>query len=149
MQLMHMAVPWSRIGIFRNEHTRSTPLDHKLMFLCISYYLSAFGTVCFALRKSVQNGPNLCKSSCHEVASEFFATNTPDPPYWTINLCFGVIHTIWVHFGPFGWLTKLRAKRAKLVQKFVPKSRGGIFHNECTRSTPLDPKLMFFSFCTI
>ena len=29
---------------FRNEHTRSTPLDPKLMFWCISYYLGAFGT---------------------------------------------------------------------------------------------------------
>ena len=33
-----------------------------------------------ALQNSVQNGPNQCKSSCHEVASEFFRTNTPDPP---------------------------------------------------------------------
>src|SRR6185436_18715827 len=38
-----------------------------------------------ALRNSVQNGPNLCKSLCHEVALEFFATNTPDPPHWTLN----------------------------------------------------------------
>jgi len=36
MQLMHKAVPWSRIGIFRNEHTRSTQLDPKLMFWCVS-----------------------------------------------------------------------------------------------------------------
>ena len=46
--------------------------------------------------------------------------------------------------GSFGWLTKLGAQRAELVQKFVPRSRVGIFHNECTRSTPLDPKLMFW-----
>ena len=37
---------------------------------------------------------------------------------------------------------KLGVKRAELVQKFVPLSRGGIFHNERTRSTPLYPKLM-------
>ena len=35
----------SRIGIFRNERTRSTPLDSKLMFWCVLYYLGAFGTV--------------------------------------------------------------------------------------------------------
>ena len=40
-------------------------------------------------------------------------------------------------------LTKLGAKRAELVQKFVPGSRVGIFRNERTRSTPLEPKLMF------
>jgi len=39
---------------------------------------------------------------------------------------------------------KLGAKRAELVQKFVPRSRFGIFCNERTRSTPLDPKLMFW-----
>ena len=46
--------------------------------------------------------------------------------------------------GPFGCLTKLDAKRAKLVQKFVPRGRVGIFCNERTRSTPLDPKLTFW-----
>ena len=50
-----------------------------------------------------------------------------------------------MHSGPFGCLTKLGAKRAELVQKFVPRSRDGIFRNEHTRSTPLDPKLTFWS----
>ena len=55
-----------------------------------------------------------------------------------------------MHFILFGciWdsllVTTLDSKWAKLVQKFVPRSRVGIFHNECTRSTPLDPKLMFW-----
>ena len=44
---------------------------------------------------------------------------------------------------PFGCLTKLGAKRAELVQKVVPRSRVGIFRNEHTRSTLLDPKLTF------
>src|SRR6185312_7868379 len=54
-----------------------------------------------------------------------------------------MFRTIWVHSGPFGCLTKLGAKRAELVQDFVPRSRFGIFRNEGTRSTPLDPKLTF------
>jgi len=37
--------PRSRVGIFCNELSRSTPLDRKLMFWCISYYLDAFRTV--------------------------------------------------------------------------------------------------------
>jgi len=49
-----------------------------------------------------------------------------------------------VHLGPFGCLKKLGAKRAELVQKFVPRSRVGTFRNECTPSTPLDPKLVFW-----
>ena len=49
--------------------------------------------------------------------------------------------TILVHLGLFGCLTELGAKRAELVQKFVPRSRVGIFRNKRTRSTPLNPKL--------
>ena len=86
-ELVQKFVARSRIVIFRNERNRYILLDRKLMFWCISYN---FG----ALR-------------------------------------------------PFGWVTKLGAKRAELVQKFVPRSRFKIFRNECTRSTPLDPKLMF------
>src|SRR6185437_9102061 len=56
----------------------------------------------------------------------------------------GAFRTIWVHSGPFGCLTKLGAKRAELVQKFVPRSHVGIFRNECIGSTPLDHKLMFW-----
>jgi len=55
-----------------------------------------------------------------------------------------------VYSGPFGFLTKLGAKRAELVQKFVPRNRVGLFPNKRTRSTPLDSKLTFWCvFCTI
>ena len=87
-ELVQKFVPRSRIEVFHDEGTRSTPLDPKLMFWCISYYLGAFGTVWL--------------------------------PYET------------------------SAKRAELVQKFVPRSRVGIFRNERTRSTPFDPKLTFW-----
>ena len=73
-----------------------------------------------------------------------FATNAPDPPYWTLTSCFGVFHSIWVYLGQFGCITKLSAKWAKLVQMFVPRSRVGIFRNERTRSTPLDSKHIFW-----
>ena len=76
----------------------------------------------------------------NEVASEFFATNTPDPSHWTLKLCFGVIRTIWVHLEPFGCPTELGTKRAEIVQKFLPRSRVGIFRNERTQSSPLDTK---------
>ena len=110
-----------------------------VLFGCIRYRL-------VALRNSVLNVPNLCKSSCHEVASEFFATNAPDPPHWTLNKNFGAFRTIWLHSVSFGCLTKLGAKHAQLVQKFMPRSRVGLFRNERTRSTPLEPKLTFWCF---
>jgi hypothetical protein len=51
------------------------------------------------------------------------------------------------HFGPFHYRTKVDAKLAELVQlthMFAKKSRIRIFRNERTRSTPLDPKHMFW-----
>ena len=69
--------------------------------------------------------------------------NAPDPTYSTLNLHFGAFSTVSVHSGPFGFLTKLGAKRAELVQKFVQRSRVEIFRNERTRSTPSDHKLTF------
>ena len=66
--------------------------------------------------------------------------STPCDP----NLTFWCVRTIWVYSGLFGCLTKLDAKRAELVQKFVPRSCIGIFRNKSIRSNPLDPKLMFW-----
>ena len=60
-----------------------------------------------------------------------------------------MFRTIWVHSGPFSLLSKIGAKRAELVQKFVPRSGVGIFRNECTRSTPFDPKLTFWCVRTV
>ena len=161
---------------------------HFIKFWCI-------GDRLVDLLNSVQNGPNWYKSSCHEVASEFFATNAPNPPHWTLNSCFcvfckfGAFVTVWLsyetrcktgrtrtkvrgtkshrnfsknertrsipsdpklmfrcvsyNFGALGivWLSyKSRCKTFVIVQKIVPRSRVGIFRNERTRSTPLDPK---------
>ena len=81
-------VPRTHVKIFRNDHTRSTPLDHKLMFWCVLYYLVAF---------------------------------------WTV----------WLPYGT-------RCKIGRTSKKLVPRSRVGIFRNDRTRSTPLDPKLTFW-----
>jgi len=51
------------------------------------------------------------------------------------------------HLGAFGTVKlpyETRAKRSKLVQKFMPRSCIELFRNERTRSAPLDPKLMFW-----
>ena len=83
-ELVQEFVPRSRIGIFRNECTRSTPYDPKLMFWCVSYHLGAFGTVRMPYETRGKTG-RTCKSSCHEVASEFFTTNPLDPLHWSLN----------------------------------------------------------------
>ena len=83
-ELVQKFVPRSRIGIFRNERTRSTPSDPKLMFWCVSYYLGAFGTVWLPYVLGAKRD-QLVQKFGHEVASEFFATNAPDPPRQTLN----------------------------------------------------------------
>src|SRR6185436_8532726 len=118
------------------SQTRSTPLDPKLKILVHFVLFGCIWDCLVALRNSVQNGPNYCKSSCHEVASEFFATNAPNPPHWTLNSCFGAFCTILVHLGPYGYLANLGTKRTELVQKFVPRSRIGMFRK---RKHPIHP----------
>ena len=137
VELVQKFVPRSRIGIFRDEHTRSTPYNPKLMFWCVSYHLGAFGTVRMPYETRGKTG-RTCKSSCHEVVSEYFATNPLDPLHWSLNSCFGVFRIVWVFLRPF------RAKHSELVHKFVPRTRVGIFRNESTQSTQWDPKLMFW-----
>jgi hypothetical protein len=53
------------------------------------------------------------------------------------------------HFGPFRYCTKVDAKLVELVlltHKSAKRCSVGKFRNERTRSTPLDPKLMFWGF---
>ena len=54
-----------------------------------------------------------------------------------------------MHMVPFGCITELGANRAEQVQKFVPRSRVGIFRNE-TAVPPHRPLNRHFdAFCTI
>ena len=76
--------------------------------------------------------------------SEFFEMNAPDPPHWTLNSRFGAFRTIRVHLGSFGCLTKLGAKRAEVMQKFVPWSSVGIFYNK-----PFDLPHWILTSCSI
>jgi hypothetical protein len=51
------------------------------------------------------------------------------------------------HVGPFRYCTIVDAKLAELVplaHKFAKQSRVGIFRIERIRSTPLDPKVIFW-----
>ena len=44
-ELVQKFVPRKRVGVFRDERTRSNPLDPKHMFWRISYRLGAFATI--------------------------------------------------------------------------------------------------------
>ena len=103
VQLMHKFVPWNGIGIFHNEHTRSTPLDPKLMFYCVSYHLGAFWTVSLPYETRCKTGRTSAKVRATKSSRIVFATNAPNPPYWTFKLMFwcilyrfGAFTTIWL-----------------------------------------------------
>ena len=61
----------------------------------------------------------------------------PKLTFWCVLYYLGAFGTVWLPY-------ETRCKKAELVQKFGPRSSVGIFHNERTHSTPLDPKLMFW-----
>ena len=140
---MQKFVPRSRVRIFRNESTRSTPLDPKLTFWCVSYYFGSFGTVWLSYETRCKTGRTSAKVRATKSRRNFLHERTQSTPL-DPKLTFWCVSYYLSAFGTFGCLTKLGAKRAELVQKFVPRSRVGIFGNECTRSTPLDPKLVFW-----
>ena len=59
-----------------------------------------------------------------------FRNEAPNPLHWTLNSCFGALHSVWVHLGSFRNCMKLSAKQCELVQlmqKYVPRSHVGIF----------------------
>jgi hypothetical protein len=138
------------IRIFQNELSRSTPLDPKLMFWCVSFRLGAFGTVSLLHESSCKRAklvqlmqkfvPRcLVRIFCNERSQ-----STPLDPkliFWCVSLCLGT-------FGTASLLHETRCKWANLVQlmqEFVPQSLARISRNRRSRSTQLDPKLMFSS----
>ena len=97
-----------------------------------------------ALRNSKQNGPNKCKSSCHEVVSEFFATNAPDPPpldlkltFWCFSYYLGAFGTVWLPY-------ETRCKTGQTSAKVRATKSQRNFSQRTHPSTPLDPNLMFW-----
>ena len=127
-ELVQKFVPRSRVGIFCNERTRSTPLDPKLTFSCVLYYLGAFGTVWFPYETRCKMAEVVQKFVPRSRVGIFCNKHTRSTPL-DPKLKFLCVLYYLVHSGPFGCLTKLGAKRAELVQKFVPRSRVRIFHN--------------------
>ena len=142
---MQKFVPRSRVGIFRNERTRPTPLDPKLMFWFILYYLGAFGTVWLPYETRCKTAELVQKlvPRCHDRI--FRNERTRSTPldhkltFWFILYYLGAFGTVWLPY-------ETRCNTGRTSAKIrATKSRRN-FSNERTRSTPLDPKLMFWCF---
>jgi len=116
VELMHKFVAWSRVGIFRNERTRSTQSDPKLLFLCVSKCLGAFGNVSLLHETWCRIGwtgtinAQVCAMKLPWI---FFATNTLDPPNWTLNSCFSAFGNVSILHGSqckMGWTGAINAQ---------------------------------------
>ena len=89
---------------FRNERTRSTPLDPKLMFRCISYYLCAFGTVCLPYETQCKTGRTSAKVRATKSRRNFRKERTRSTPvdptlkFWCISNYFVAFGTIWLPY---------------------------------------------------
>jgi len=130
------------------EHSQRThpihPIGQYTDVLVRSYYLGAFGTVWLHYEtrfKTCRTSAKFRATKWRRNFSQRMHQIHPLEHKTDVLECFVLFGCI---SGPLGCLTKLGAKRAELVQNFVPRSRVGIFRNECTRSTPIDPKLTFW-----
>src|SRR6185437_12318851 len=85
VELVQKFVKRRRIGFFRNELIQSTPLDPKLMFWCVCYYLGAFGTVWLPYETRCKTGRTSAKVRATKSRQISSQTNAPDPPHWTQN----------------------------------------------------------------
>ena len=128
---------------FRNECTRSSPLDNKLMFWCISYYLCAFGTVWLPDETRCKTGRTITKVCSTKSRRTFRNEHTRSTPlypklvFWGVSFYLCAFGTVWLPY-------EIGGKRTELLQKFVPRCRVGIFCNEHTQSTTLDHELTFW-----
>jgi len=79
-ELVPKFIPRSRVGIFRNERIRSTPLDPKLTFWCVSYYLGAFGTVCLPSDTRCKTGRTSAKVRATKSRRNYWQRTHPIHP---------------------------------------------------------------------
>ena len=85
-ELVQKFVPRCRVRIFRNELTRSIPLDPKLMFWCVLYYLGALSTVWLRYETRCKIGRTSAKVRATKSRWNFSQqTHMPNPPHWTLN----------------------------------------------------------------
>ena len=100
VQLMDKFVPLSRIRFFRNECTRSTPLDPKLVFWCVSHYLGAFGTVWVPYETRCKTGRASAKVRAVRPRRNFLQQTHPIHPidpkltFWCVSYYLGAFGTV-------------------------------------------------------
>jgi len=103
-ELVQKFVLRSRVEIFRNERTRSTPLDPKLTFWCISYYLCAFRTVWLPYESRCKMGRTSAKVRATKSRRTLRNERTQSTPlypkltFWCVLYYLCAFVTIWLAY---------------------------------------------------
>ena len=90
-ELVQKFVPQSRVRIVRNKHTRYSPLDPKITFWCVPYYLGTFGTVWLPCESRCKTGRTSAKvraTKSHRNFSQQTHPIHPIGPQTDILVCF-------------------------------------------------------------
>ena len=104
VQLMQKFMPRSHIGIFRNERTQSSPLDPKLMFWCVSYYLGALGPfgcltkVCAKWAELVQRFAPRSRVEIFRNECTRISPLDPKQMIWCVSYYLGAFRTVWLPY---------------------------------------------------
>ena len=136
-------VPRCCVGIFRNERTRSTSLDPKLKFWCVSYYLGAFGTVWSPYETRCKTGRTSAKVRATQSRRNFSQRTHPIHPLDTkltfccVSYYLGAFGTVWLPYEP-RWKTSRTSAKLR-----APKSRQN-FSQRTHLIHPIVPKLTFW-----
>ena len=89
---------------FRNKHTRSTPLDPKVTFWCVSFYFDAFGAVWLPYETWFKTGRTSGKVRATKSRRNFRNKRTRNSPldpklmFWCISYHLGVFSTVWLPY---------------------------------------------------
>ena len=79
-ELVQKLVPRSRVGIFRNKRTRSTPFGPKLTFWSVSYHLGASRTVWLPHETQSKTGQPSAKACATKSRRNFSQRTCPIHP---------------------------------------------------------------------
>ena len=86
------------------ECTRDTPLDSKLIFWCVLYYLEAFGTVWLPYETRRKTGRTSAKVRATKSQRNFSQRTHPSTPldpnlmFWCVLYYLGAFGTVWLPY---------------------------------------------------
>ena len=135
VQLIQKFVPRTRIVIFGNERTRSTPLDPKLTFWCVLYYLGALGTVWLPDETRCKTGRTSTKVCATKSNWNFSRKRTRSTPY-DPKLMFWCVSN---HLGAFGTVRLLYKTRGKTFRTSAKVCATRSHWNFSQRKHPIHP----------